>query len=714
MARLSTKRTRLSDSQLRNNIILSVYNSLRKHNHLIEMTENGELSNVKALLRGLLISSTKAMTIDALKRDFKQEEGRDIPFLQLGYSSLNAFLKSIPDTLKLVDDPYNRITTVIPVKNEKTAHIDALVMKQRVVIPKRRNGYCAPVVLRRREALSTPIVDRKPFDQSRVDRTFSFSTASRPFSNDQYYSHQHHSQQATPYSQSYVQPARFYNQSSPHSHKPPLLPHTPPLLPHIPPLLPHIPPLLSHLPSPQSGLLPSQSHRPYQSKLPSQSPLPSQSNLPSQSHQPSPSKSQSQQQSHSHTSITHKPNCESNGLDAEKNFKNSIPLCEEDYAPSHDLGSNLSRGKEEQYLNIVPAGGEDFDEIEETTNTLEETLQFDEESRHESASKGFWEINSSTPIKTNDMNKLKTPGIPSRIKFNLSHLVEKFPDGLHYLKLGEIYEYWHSIIVDLEKELYGHAVDYSEIGFDTLEDLLLTVSESIVQIHYINNEMFVYPGKKNSDYDDPPPILPKQGALDTLMEAMQTTTSKKLCMLPETVVEGHFCVAPYQLTDDVIEWTRAKINKIMSDTEVKVFFVDHGSTSLVNMKDLRYIHKDFADLPLQALLGKMSGIGPPRGQNNWPVEASKTFIKLLDSRPVVATVVEVNHKARSISALLVDTSSREDVVINQELVQLGLASVLPSLVNKVNQVEIEAKESARGDQQLEESQICEDTTTLKL
>nr|CAD7426315.1 unnamed protein product [Timema monikensis] len=149
-----------------------------------------------------------------------------------------------------------------------------------------------------------------------------------------------------------------------------------------------------------------------------------------------------------------------------------------------------------------------------------------------------------------------------------------------------------------------------------------------------------------------------------------------------------------------------------SDGGNAVFFVDHGSTSLVNMKDLRYIHKDFADLPLQALLGKMSGIGPPRGQNNWPVEASKTFIKLLDSRPVVATVVEVNHKARSISALLVDTSSREDVVINQELVQLGLASVLPSLVNKVNQVEIEAKESARGDQQLEESQICEDTTTV--
>nr|CAD7437814.1 unnamed protein product [Timema bartmani] len=593
-------------------------------------------------------------------------------------------------------------------------------------------------------------------------------------------------------------------------------------------------------------------------------------------------------------SISHKPSCESNGLEVEKNFKNSVPSCEEDYAPSHDLGSNLSRGEEEQYINIVPAGGEDFDENEEAINTLEETLQFDEESRHESASKGFWEIYSSTPNQTNGnhktdylnfpkndvphwpqsngydsisspresecdstaivysdlvnrklqdnfrillsdnpdgiwaselrrkylkrfgseldyfsygfssvtqlclslpeifrylkldginyklfdfrkpipksalnqdyyTNKLKTPGIPSRITFNLSHLVEKFPDGLHYLKLGEIYE-----------ELYGQAVDYNEIGFDTLEDLLLTVSESIVQIHYINNEMFVYPGKKNSDYDDPPPILPRQGiehildryppesidanhiipkqqlpsdlkpndtlnieilevytptkfyfnifsnecsqALETLMEAMQnfyrTTTSKKLCMIPETIVEGHFCVAPYQLTDDVIEWTRAKINKIMSDTEVKVFFVDHGSTSLVKMKDLRYIHKDFADLPLQALPGKMSGIGPPYGQSNWPVEASKTFIKLLDSRPVVATVVEVNHKARSISALLVDTSSREDVVINQELVQLGLASVLPSLVNKVNQVELETEEDARGDQQLEESQTYEDTTTV--
>nr|CAD7261224.1 unnamed protein product [Timema shepardi] len=208
---------------------------------------------------------------------------------------------------------------------------------------------------------------------------------------------------------------------------------------------------------------------------------------------------------------------------------------------------------------------------------------------------------------------------------------------------------------------------------------------------------------------------PKNGQSDPLesLNFYRTTTSKKLCMLPETVVEGHFCVAPYQLTDDVIEWTRAKINKIMSDTEVKVFFVDHGSTSLVNMKDLRYIHMDFAYLPLQALSGKMSGIGPPHGQSNWSVEASKTFIKLLDSKPVVATVVEVNHKAGSISALLVDTSSREDVVINQELVQLGLASVLPSLVNKVNQVELEAKEGARGDQQLEDSQTCEEDMTTQ-
>nr|CAD7569692.1 unnamed protein product [Timema californicum] len=35
----TTKRTRLSDSQLRNNVILSVYNSLRKHNRMLELSD---------------------------------------------------------------------------------------------------------------------------------------------------------------------------------------------------------------------------------------------------------------------------------------------------------------------------------------------------------------------------------------------------------------------------------------------------------------------------------------------------------------------------------------------------------------------------------------------------------------------------------------------------------------------------------------------------
>nr|CAD7432945.1 unnamed protein product [Timema monikensis] len=35
----TTKRTRLSDSQLRNNVILFVYNSLRKHNRMSELSD---------------------------------------------------------------------------------------------------------------------------------------------------------------------------------------------------------------------------------------------------------------------------------------------------------------------------------------------------------------------------------------------------------------------------------------------------------------------------------------------------------------------------------------------------------------------------------------------------------------------------------------------------------------------------------------------------
>jgi len=55
--------------------------------------------DLKMLLRGLLISSPHAITVDQLERDFLHEEGHEVPFRELGYPSFMKYLESIPDTV---------------------------------------------------------------------------------------------------------------------------------------------------------------------------------------------------------------------------------------------------------------------------------------------------------------------------------------------------------------------------------------------------------------------------------------------------------------------------------------------------------------------------------------------------------------------------------------------------------------------------------------
>jgi len=62
-------------------------------------TPSAIAEELKMLLRGLLISSPSAITVDQLERDFLQQEGQEVPFRKLGYPSFLKYLESIPDTV---------------------------------------------------------------------------------------------------------------------------------------------------------------------------------------------------------------------------------------------------------------------------------------------------------------------------------------------------------------------------------------------------------------------------------------------------------------------------------------------------------------------------------------------------------------------------------------------------------------------------------------
>lgn len=57
------------------------------------------LQNTKTILRSLINSAPYGFSIDDLDREYQLEAGRSIPYVDLGYSRLYDFLRSINDTL---------------------------------------------------------------------------------------------------------------------------------------------------------------------------------------------------------------------------------------------------------------------------------------------------------------------------------------------------------------------------------------------------------------------------------------------------------------------------------------------------------------------------------------------------------------------------------------------------------------------------------------
>ena len=62
-------------------------------------TPAARAEDLKIILRGLLISSPHALTVDQLERDFVEQEGHNVPFRELGYPSFMKYLESIPDAV---------------------------------------------------------------------------------------------------------------------------------------------------------------------------------------------------------------------------------------------------------------------------------------------------------------------------------------------------------------------------------------------------------------------------------------------------------------------------------------------------------------------------------------------------------------------------------------------------------------------------------------
>jgi hypothetical protein len=77
---------------------------------------------------------------------------------------------------------------------------------------------------------------------------------------------------------------------------------------------------------------------------------------------------------------------------------------------------------------------------------------------------------------------------------------------------------------------------------------------------------------------------------------------------------------------------------------LQVLFVDYGTTSKVKKSDLRFMHRDFAELPIQAIKASLANLMPVGGAEKWPRETSNRFLELVSDKSLVAALSSVDHE----------------------------------------------------------------------
>ncbi|KAG7301799.1 hypothetical protein JYU34_014828, partial [Plutella xylostella] len=163
-------------------------------------------------------------------------------------------------------------------------------------------------------------------------------------------------------------------------------------------------------------------------------------------------------------------------------------------------------------------------------------------------------------------------------------------------------------------------------------------------------------------------------ALDHLMDQMteyySTGEGRERWLARGAVRAGHHCAAVFEA-----DWHRALIVKIIDDDFVKVRHVDYGTVARVAVTSLKPLLREYCSLPAQAWRARLAGLRPAGGAGGagWPVAAAAALLQLVRDRRLVGQVYAVDHEERILELFLVDTSTDEDVCINEELITAGLA-----------------------------------------
>lgn len=85
---------------------------------------------VKKDIRALLISAPLGVPAHIFAKDYRQMNGKEVPYREIGHRSLDDFILSIPDVVRVGTGPTG-LVTFYPVATKETQHIVNMIRKQK-------------------------------------------------------------------------------------------------------------------------------------------------------------------------------------------------------------------------------------------------------------------------------------------------------------------------------------------------------------------------------------------------------------------------------------------------------------------------------------------------------------------------------------------------------------------------------------------------------
>ncbi|XP_078589209.1 tudor domain-containing protein 1-like isoform X2 [Branchiostoma floridae x Branchiostoma japonicum] len=128
---------------------------------------------------------------------------------------------------------------------------------------------------------------------------------------------------------------------------------------------------------------------------------------------------------------------------------------------------------------------------------------------------------------------------------------------------------------------------------------------------------------------------------------------------------GELCCALWEMDG---MWYRAEVMEVMSNSQLKVFFLDYGNTETVTTANTRPIPESFTQCPALAMHCKLAGVSPV-SSDRWSQQATKCFKDLTKDKLLMGTPMAREGDVLSVELKDFATGAK----VSEEMVQAGAA-----------------------------------------